>query len=286
MSAWVRLAGQSGVDTIFGGSYAAWNWFYINYNLKRIGLSTHSYAPADFVFYSSYTFSPNTWYQVAVVYDFPGNVSKLYVNGNVVATKTGLIALPDNPSCITGLGAHGVNPRTNNYFKGSIDEAAIWNRALSDAEISNIYKRGALRLKFQVRSCDDEVCNGENFIGPDGTNSTYYFDNNAGLPNMVLSNVVNSQYFQYKAILETNDNSLTPRFSRVEATTQGNGSAEMTQSACLDLSSDLSKYLPSIPFDSQTGSLDKTYYALRKVNNKTLQAVACSSEAKEVKVVK
>ncbi|MBI2672975.1 LamG domain-containing protein [Candidatus Woesearchaeota archaeon] len=51
-------------------------------------------------------------------------------------------------------------------FGGSIDEVAIWNRTLTNAEIRNHYLRGALNLTFQVRSCDDSACVGEEFVGP------------------------------------------------------------------------------------------------------------------------
>lgn len=53
----------------------------------------------------------------------------------------------------------------NQLMNGAIDEVAIWNRPLEDAEIAAIYRRGALRLSIQVRTCD-EPCTDELFHGP------------------------------------------------------------------------------------------------------------------------
>ncbi len=45
-----------------------------------------------------------------------------------------------------------------NQFFGQLDEIAIWNRALNANEIQQLYRRGANRIKFQVKSCVDALC--------------------------------------------------------------------------------------------------------------------------------
>jgi hypothetical protein len=115
------------------------------------------------------------------------------------------------------------------YFQGTIDEVAIWNRLLSTTEIVELYRRGANRIKYQVRSCSDSTC-GTNptWLGPDNTNQTYFneLNNNAiqstagdlsmsntvlpGLPVMTFSNfgsllIPANRYFQYRAIMESDD---------------------------------------------------------------------------------
>lgn len=59
-------------------------------------------------------------------------------------------------------------------FRGDIDEVALWNRALSDAEIRQLYRRGTQRLGIQLRACTEPTCNGNTlpFLGPDGTSAT------------------------------------------------------------------------------------------------------------------
>jgi hypothetical protein len=69
-------------------------------------------------------------------------------------------------------------------FDGKIDEIAIWNRSLSDAEILNLYKRG-LDMNLSVRSCDDPSCSGESFLQLNDTSTQ----------NLSLTQ---NRYFQYK----------------------------------------------------------------------------------------
>lgn len=48
-------------------------------------------------------------------------------------------------------------------WNGSIDEFTMWNRSLSNAEIEELYRRGAIRLNVSVRTCDDASCAGETY---------------------------------------------------------------------------------------------------------------------------
>jgi hypothetical protein len=67
-------------------------------------------------------------------------------------------------------------------------------------------------ISFQVRSCDDTICSGETFVGPDNTSSTYFYTSPITL-NTTLS--PNNRYFQYKAFLNTTDNTITPYLQSV-----------------------------------------------------------------------
>lgn len=117
-------------------------------------------------------------------------------------------------------------------FNGSIDEVAIWNRALSSTEARALYRRGANRLKYQIRSCANSDCSdqqaltttGYGWKGPDNTQLSYFSElynttNNViggtvaiGTPTLTFSNfsgtglsVSNNRYIQYRAILESDD---------------------------------------------------------------------------------
>ena len=46
---------------------------------------------------------------------------------------------------------------------GRYDDLAIWNRVLSPTEIQELYRRGANRVKYQVKSCADSSCNCKSF---------------------------------------------------------------------------------------------------------------------------
>jgi prepilin-type N-terminal cleavage/methylation domain-containing protein len=54
------------------------------------------------------------------------------------------------------------------------------------------------------------------------------------------------------------------------------------ESACLDISTDLSSKLYNIPYDPSSGSPEKTYYAIRKQVSGIIDVMSCSAEADEI----
>lgn len=65
--------------------------------------------------------------------------------------------------------------------KGDIAELAIWKRPLSPAEITELYRRGANRIFYQVRSCVDVACECKSFnVSPAGSTGDCDGD---GIPN-------------------------------------------------------------------------------------------------------
>lgn len=78
------------------------------------------------------SFSTNIWYHIAATYN--GSTLKIYVNGNLVATKDASRTINLTPSggpFYFGMSANG------RYLDGEISEARIWSRTLSQAEIIN-----------------------------------------------------------------------------------------------------------------------------------------------------
>ncbi|MFH1188667.1 MAG: LamG domain-containing protein [bacterium] len=160
------------------------------------------------------------------------------------------------------------------YFGGVIDEFAMYNRALSASEVADHYRRGALRLRFDARSCDDANCNGESFVGG------YSEADNAdlGLPAVGLV-VGNNRYFQYRATFETDDVTISPELGSVSVEYTGSTGGELTASSCLDLSGVLAPtYVVDIPYDPQFGSEEKTMYGVRKTPGGRIYLQACNAE--------
>lgn len=58
----------------------------------------------------------------------------------------------------------------------TLDELAIWRRALSEAEVLAVYERGAARLRLQARVCAAPDCEGVPFVGPDGGSESHFTD--------------------------------------------------------------------------------------------------------------
>ncbi len=222
----------------------------------------------------------NTW--VYIVFTFDNGVGKIYLNNSLISTKV----FP-----FTSI-------RTNNLpvkigygqYNGMIDEVAIYNRPLSATEISDTYKRGALNLKHQVRSCASADCSDASFVGPDGTANTYYSEATNitnSTPSFSLANVANNRYFQYKSFFDTADASISPELKSLivggSQTIVGAGNSTTTADACLDISPALvSNYITSIPFDPKVGSANKTYYTLKKTTGGRINLQACSAENGEI----
>ncbi len=78
-----------------------------------------------------------TWSFVAATYDAATKDVKLYLNGTEVSTTINTLRVPNpNPSYNLHIGTMG-GPLTT-YFRGSIDEVRVYNRALTSAEISQL----------------------------------------------------------------------------------------------------------------------------------------------------
>jgi len=104
----------------------------------------------------------------------------------------------------------------------------MWSRVLNAGEVRQLYRRGANRVKFQVRACATTTCNEttEPWIGPGGDLASYFseYHNNdvlsalgvatgnvlSGWANLLFSSFTGladptERYFRYRAILESDD---------------------------------------------------------------------------------
>ena len=81
-------------------------------------------------------YSENIWHHVLVTYD--GSYVRSYINGIVVdsAPRTGSLQTSSIP---LRFGRRGGAGSYNNWFSGKIDDIAIWNRALTQCEILDLY---------------------------------------------------------------------------------------------------------------------------------------------------
>ncbi|UAY53107.1 LamG-like jellyroll fold domain-containing protein [Ferruginibacter albus] len=83
-------------------------------------------------------FIPNTWYHVAGVMDYANHNTKLYLNGQLVDTKTNT-QLPFSRNIATRIGTQPV--QGDSAFDGKMDEIRIWNYPRSAAEIAANYNQ-------------------------------------------------------------------------------------------------------------------------------------------------
>jgi len=87
--------------------------------------------------YSTNTVSVNQWTHVAVVYSGSG-IADLYINGQLETPSS----TQDTGSAYYSVGTTPllIGSGRNHYFNGTIDEVAIYNRALSAEEIQQHYQ--------------------------------------------------------------------------------------------------------------------------------------------------
>lgn len=96
-----------------------------------------------------------------------------------------------------------------------VDETAIWKRTLDALEIEALFRRGAVRLELQFRACSDTACDGEPFVGPDGTTASYFATDGA---HDIAVLGLTGRYAQYRVRFATAMPSISPVLLRVTAT--------------------------------------------------------------------
>ncbi|MGB0454840.1 MAG: LamG-like jellyroll fold domain-containing protein, partial [Bacteriovoracaceae bacterium] len=181
------------------------------------------------------------WHHVVMIRD--DTKLSLYLDGvfifEVSNANLGVVNLASGSSKPKVGSVFSANSR---FFNGSMDELSIWSRALSSSEVTQLYRRGANRIKYQVRTCSSSDCSdqdaltGDGWIGPGGNHLTYFSElyNNSSTTHsctipmpcmeseLTLDGIVNSiapsldfadfagapddnRYFQYRVILESDD---------------------------------------------------------------------------------
>ena len=93
------------------------------------------------------------WTSITISYDGTSTVSKMYVNGGLVSTQTGVggltgpLAFTNVGNLVFGCDAFQTNPSQTSatqypgfasFLTGQLDEFRIYNRALTDIEVSSI----------------------------------------------------------------------------------------------------------------------------------------------------
>jgi arabinan endo-1,5-alpha-L-arabinosidase len=128
----LELGNGKGLDNISFGQYAGTNQ--LAFEVRPAGSAVlRVLAPAG-------TFSVGTWNQVAVT-EAPGGLTTFYVNGAAVASST-YARFPANTSRAVNFLARSAWTGEPAY-RGTLDDVAIWNRALSDTEIAGLNSAGS-----------------------------------------------------------------------------------------------------------------------------------------------
>lgn len=137
ISLWVKMnVMDAGFNFLYHyGANGSGNGFYLNANNAihfPLSPSNHSVSVSNVI---------NTWYHYVVIYD--GTNSKIYRNGALVNSAAKTINTGVNSTAnlfrlgLTESGGTG-------YFNGAIDDLKIYNFALSDAQVTNLFTNNSL----------------------------------------------------------------------------------------------------------------------------------------------
>ncbi|MBI3558853.1 hypothetical protein HY085_00485 [Candidatus Gottesmanbacteria bacterium] len=149
IGAWIKTPGSSDYKTIVAKAMTASP--YSGFTFRINGLNQLEFVLIKSNVSNQYLYvtatgtnfgNTNIWYYVTATYNGSGSVG-LYVNGNPVATtiywnNIGTGPIINNEPLLIGK----QNPSPYAYFYGSIDEVGVWNKKLTDAEISSLFNSG------------------------------------------------------------------------------------------------------------------------------------------------
>jgi hypothetical protein len=82
----------------------------------------------------------NRWYHVVGVRDAASGTLKLYVDGQLVATKSVCLGEASTGHTVIGRGKYGGGPV--DYLNGAVDQVHVYDRALSDSDVSTLFSSG------------------------------------------------------------------------------------------------------------------------------------------------
>lgn len=119
--------------------------------------------------YADTPFNPGRWNHIFATFD--GTTVRLYLDGVLIKSAT-----QDDDGdtfAASALASETGDFKMGGYgFDGLVDELGVWNRALSAAEIKELYLRGANRFEVRYRTCTSADCSDQDASAYQGWNQT------------------------------------------------------------------------------------------------------------------
>lgn len=146
ISAWIKKS--SGTDTymIFnnfaGGAYYGYQFTVSGHNLRIWVKST-----SEIAFSGASTVDDNVWHNGVATWD--GSNLRLYVDGKLDATPTACTSISYTTTMYPVIGMQYVSS-VYYPFNGSIDDVALFSRALSAEEVSELYNGSASPISIAI----------------------------------------------------------------------------------------------------------------------------------------
>ncbi len=140
LAGWVRPTRNSVVEILWSKSGASGQYSYGVYRntTNQIVFQLSANGTGNTSAISSTTVLKDNMYHVVCVYD--GTDMRIYINGSLAVTPVSYTGGIFNSNSDLVIGANG--PKDNYFWNGTIDDVAIWSRALSAGEVSQLYALG------------------------------------------------------------------------------------------------------------------------------------------------
>ena len=154
-------------------------YIFIEKNSRTLQMAFHTTSP-QYILNSQVAIALGEWYQACGTRN--GNTVSLYANGNEVATSNLNGSLADSTGFDLTIGSF---LQSNNQFgfNGVIDDVAVFNRALTSAEILQMYTKGLAGEGYCGAVCGNgvlepgEQCDDGNTVNGDGCSATCQTEN-------------------------------------------------------------------------------------------------------------
>ncbi len=142
VAAWVKPATVNDIITAISQDGEVTGGFMLQYigSARQFAFrvtNSDTVDPASRQALSPFDAQPDTWYFVAGVHDAAQQRIKLYIDGSLISSNTFSAAW--NARGMTVIGRAKWNGDFNQYWHGSIDDTSVFDRALSDSEILELY---------------------------------------------------------------------------------------------------------------------------------------------------
>jgi hypothetical protein len=121
-------------NSVTSSGYGLWSNLSASNLLVISGLCGNAFDTPTMQMNANTELSLNSWNFVNMTCDLSSNFSKLYINGSLISQSNS----PLIQASLTQF-AFGKWLGNNVYLNGSLDDIGIWNRALSQQEITNMY---------------------------------------------------------------------------------------------------------------------------------------------------
>ncbi len=133
---------------------------------KRFHVHTSMGAPITAPIFNDFN---GGWYHLVLTYS--ADDVEFFVDGISAGTHT--LTSPLSATNLFSFGQEWDGGLTaSNFYSGRLDEAALWDRVLTNDEIIQLYRRGANSVNLQVKSCIDSDCNCKSYnVAPAGSAS-------------------------------------------------------------------------------------------------------------------